>query len=357
MRRTLKSVALIMALSYGTLTFAATVESFDSPSNCSYIRLDQGHGPFAKLPVYHQALETERDTDLCYAVTAAQLMDAYRIQNGDQREFLTSPLSIALRTRLADAVRPDKMRKLSYDDSDPLTFLISGGSIAGALRINKNQPVCDQQWLENFTKLIHDSIGAEPVDRFLLGLASQSSHPSGDIGLIQTVAGKLAIKCASHEMKIDFPFPQELKPPGGDFLEAQDELVKKLQDPNLTDQERRKLVENHQKQFDPENKIRLFGETINRLLNQSSGVGIGYLYRAVESRMKRESSGAHASVIVGRQFNTSTQRCEFLVRDSYGPNCQDSNGQDRYLRPCENGSVWVEARILLKDTMNLTWIP
>ncbi len=71
------------------------VESFDSPSNCTSIRLDQGNGPFAKLPVYHQALGTDQDTNLCYAITAAQLIDAYRIQGGDQRENLTSPLSIA----------------------------------------------------------------------------------------------------------------------------------------------------------------------------------------------------------------------------------------------------------------------
>ncbi len=249
------------------------------------------------------------------------------------------------------------MRRLSFDDSDPLTYLVGGGSIARALRANRNQVACDQRWVEKFTKLIYDSSVAKPVDLFLMDLANLSSYPSGDVRLIQTVSAELASKCANHEVRIEFPIPEELNPPGGDFLEAQGALVKRLQDSSLASKERKKLLDNHKARFDPENKVRVFGEMINNLLNQASGVGIGYLYRAVESRVNTNSIGAHASVIVGRRFISSTQKCEFLVRDSYGSTCQDSNGQDRYQRPCENGSVWVEARTLLRDTMNLTWIP
>lgn len=345
-----------MVLFYGAITFAGTVESFDNPTVCTAIRLDQNDGPFAKIPIYNQALETAQDTNICYAITAAQLIDAYRIKNRDRREFLTSPFLIALRTRIEDAVHPDKARNQSYNDLDPITFLVGGGSIAGALSANKNRPACDQNWLENFTKIIHTSSRAKPADNFLLDLASENAYRLGDFKFIESAIKKLEAKCAGHEMKMNLPSPEELKPPEVS-KEAYLEFIKALESPDLTKEERKKIYEDYQKKFGPKRKMQLFGETIHRLLEQSSGVGIGYFYKAVERQDNRESAAEHASLIVGRRFNKETQKCEFLVRDSYGPNCQDSKGQDRYHRPCENGSIWVEARSLLENTMHLTWIP
>lgn len=352
-------ITFTLLLAVGKGAVAAAVELFDSPAICSEIRLDGVTGPFSRLPVYNQSLGTEMASNICYAITASQLMDAYKIVHGDQSGSLSSPVSIALRTRLFESVKPDSSRKLSYDDSDPLSFLIGGGSIAGALNYNRDKPLCDQKWLDSYTTLLGNSDAGDSIDKFVLGLVDGVKILAPNRALIQMTLDRLTQKCAGHVIDTKFPNVGEQSSPGGDFLEANYELVKKLQDPDLTSDQRKTLVNEFNERFDPERKIQLFAQTINHELEKdgSTGIGIGYLYRALRSNGNRDSIGAHASVIIGRRINPVSTKCEYLVRDSFGMDCRAKDGTQRYELPCVNGSVWVEARDLLKDTMNLTWIP
>jgi hypothetical protein len=313
-------------------------------SECSTIRLDKGNGPFANLPVYDQTFGFSKDSHICYAVTAALLRDAHRIQAGDRSGLLSSPLSIALQTRIVDSQRPpEKFRELNYDDSDPTTYLVGGGQIADALTASKGQHVCDQRWLDS-------QIAPVGLEKFLIGMAENKElNPE----LIKSVNRALSDKCADQGFVADLPVPHVEGDPRGDVTKAEYALIRDIiKSPGR----KQKLVEEFQRIYNPERKIRHLGATVDRLLEQpkSSGVGVGFLYRALQAK---NESGAHASVIVGRRKNPETKKCEYLVRDSYGPNCKDANGQDRYGLPCENGSVWVEARELMRDTISLTWIP
>lgn len=47
--------------------------------------------------------------------------------------------------------------------------------------------------------------------------------------------------------------------------------------------------------------------------------------------------GAHASVIVGRRFNKETNKCEFLIRNSWGKSCAYYGSRHQ----CEDGNIWV----------------
>lgn len=164
--------------------------------------------------------------------------------------------------------------------------------------------------------------------------------------------------CATHQFSLTIPKIENLNAPGGDYLVELAQLTAQLQNPKLSPDEQKALVLAFQEKFDPNRKIEIFGKAINKLLNDplSAGVGIGYLYQAIRSTEHLNSISGHASIIVGRRFNKDTKSCEFLIRDSYGPSCIVKDGSSRYELPCENGSVWIEARSLLKNTMQLSWI-
>lgn len=55
-----------------------------------------------------------------------------------------------------------------------------------------------------------------------------------------------------------------------------------------------------------------------------------------------DSSNAHASTVVGQRWNEAENRCEFLLRNSYGSSC----GYYHSSYQCEAGSVWIPARTL-----------
>ena len=52
----------------------------------------------------------------------------------------------------------------------------------------------------------------------------------------------------------------------------------------------------------------------------------------------------HASVIVARRQNPSTGACEYLLRNSWGPNCSYYNPDLR----CENGHIWLPRSVIQK---------
>lgn len=353
-----KAILLALITAFSSTAFAG-VEQFDSQESCFDVRLDKNGGPFSKIPTYNQALGVKSDPNICYAISASELIDAYRIRQSDQVENLTSPLSIALNFRLSDSIKSDPTRAMTYDDSDPLTFMVSGGFIFQAINSADKIEVCDQKWLEQFVNLMSTSPAAKPFDEFILNLAQIPNSLPLRPELIQNTLSNLSHFCMDHRILLSLPKVQKLDSPGGNYLDEQAKLIRQLQNPNLTDGERKAMTLSFKEKFDPILKIQLFGQKINWLLNQpkSTGIGIGFLYRAIGSNEHFNSIGAHASVIIGRRFNKSNQTCEFLVRDSYGANCSDKNGNPRYVLPCENGAVWVEGRSLLQDTMDLTWLP
>lgn len=352
-------LALYSALFRGHLALAGTVKNFDNADTCSEIRLDRGDGPFAKLPVYNQALRAARDPDMCYAITASLLIDANRVTKGQSLQQLTSPISIALNARRANSVAPESSRKVSYDDSDMLTYLVSGGSISDAIAANQSKSACDQRWLERHVTLFTDDRLAQSVDRFVLSLVERSSALAPNPALFTRAVENLERICAGNQIPINTVAFEELRPPGGDFIVEQQKLVQHLQSNSLSPVQRQQLVAEFKKRFDPIRKIQLFAEKIHEVLesSKSKGVGIGFLYRALGNTEHPNSVAGHAAVIVGRSFNPVTRRCELLVRDSYGAECQTSTGTNRYLLPCENGTISVEMNNLLKDAMKLVWIP
>ncbi len=339
-------------------TKGLAVEKFDSEARCNEVRLDRDDRAFTQIPVYNQAIDVKSDPDICYAVAASELIDAHRFQSGENLVTLSSPLSIALKARSDDLKLVSHERVFTMDDSNPVTYMVGGGNMKSALEANQGQKVCDQRWLDDRVKLISEKSGGLALDSFLINSNfGRSSHIGPE--LISKAISHLDLLCVDHVLTNQYPKPIELLPPCGNYLDAQLVLAEKLKDPNITQPERKRLAQDFYQLFDEDNEIQVLGEQVMALLDgpHPQAVGIGYVYSAIQSIEFRGSIGAHASVIIGRKINSQNKRCEFLVRDSYGSECNDKNGQPRYSLPCENGSVWVDARSLMKSTMALTWIP
>ncbi|MGZ3693420.1 MAG: hypothetical protein ACXWQO_04465, partial [Bdellovibrionota bacterium] len=135
---------LLLGMAFSSLPAYSTEEK-----DCGEIRLDQGKGPFADMPVYNQlAFADKGDTEICFAVTASQLIDANRFyREGKLPAQLSAPVSIALTT---------KLKSLAWNEADfiakdaPKESVISTGILMNALKYGRMFPVCDQNWLNNF---------------------------------------------------------------------------------------------------------------------------------------------------------------------------------------------------------------
>lgn len=401
----------LLFASCALVTFASNTLAADS-SSCSTVRLDQNGGPFEKLPVYDQNRYAKDDTNLCYAVTASLLIDAHRRLNNQFVPPFTAPLSVALNYKTQQTDLPIETRD-PVNPSDPSMLaysLVGGGSISTAVNANQSQKVCDQRFLqsfddaigieqfknvaigsdqdsttENFLKSILDQIEkyrrssqvvenatarAESLNSFFRCRTDQGVSNMRDIlqaARIANRAGSPIMKasvflrnlCQKNSFVIKVPRAQSLEGYSGDFLAENMALDAKLSDSSLTEKERQNLGREFQEKFDPKKKTKKLDTQINLLLNSETPtpIGIGYCHESLKTTAESICQSGHASVIIGRRFISETGACEFLVRDSYGPNCNDVDGKPKYAWPCENGNVWIPSDKLLRSASSVTWIP
>jgi hypothetical protein len=76
------------------------------------------------------------------------------------------------------------------------------------------------------------------------------------------------------------------------------------------------------------------------------------LHCAADASIGLGADGRHAVVVVGQRWNTGNNRCEFLVRNSWGTGCNSyAAGME-----CSGGQVWVNEADLSENTFRVTWL-
>jgi hypothetical protein len=167
--------------------------------------------------------------------------------------------------------------------------------------------------------------------------------------------------CESHDLQIKFPTPQIFIAKADPELDAEywaivDEVVSPNLDRTRIPLLRRRMVSVGKATQAQEAKAR--EGKVQELLSgpHPIPIAISYMPGVLHGRTDGPLN-SHASVIIGRKFNSATKECELLLRDSLGKTCFDKHGKPRYSYPCENGSVWVPATLLMANTSSLTWIP
>jgi len=342
-------------------------------AQCSGYRLDQNGGPFEKLPVYDQNRYAKEDSNLCYAVSAALLIDSNRHERGATIPPFTAPLSVALNFKVHMESIHQPKKTTSPEPSKFPYSLVGAGDIFTAINANQSKNVCDQRFLQNFD----DAMGRENLPKVKIGSELDSStknflsnvldqieryerdsqivkrtndraeslnqffrcrNSTGASNVTDILAAAKAAHQAANPLRKAAAFVEELcksnsfavtTPPAGNIFAELGDNGKKIE----------------------------VDAKLNELLKSKKAVGVGFCHDALATKGEANCSRFHASVIIGRRFNQETNTCELLVRDSYGPSCKTPHGTPRYVWPCERGNVWVPSETFIKSIYNVSWIP
>lgn len=90
---------------------------------------------------------------------------------------------------------------------------------------------------------------------------------------------------------------------------------------------------------------------IDKQLENKNIVGISYFMSILEKH-DGKLNGFHSSAIVGRRINKKTNTCEYLIRNSHGPDC---SSYDPRLE-CEEGNIWMPEKSLKRSLLDLIYI-
>jgi hypothetical protein len=95
-------------------------------------------------------------------------------------------------------------------------------------------------------------------------------------------------------------------------------------------------------------------QRINSQLDLGRIVGFDYDSRILENAQNQsiEISSLHTSSMVGRRWNTETNTCEYLIRNSWGDKCE------RYDRrhECQEGNLWLSESMVFKNMTSIVYM-
>jgi len=103
--------------------------------------------------------------------------------------------------------------------------------------------------------------------------------------------------------------------------------------------------------FFSEDKSPLF-KMVNDQLNKKNVTGIDYEAAVLYDHDYTKVIGLHSGIIVGRRYNSQTNECEYLIRNSYGRGCSsyDSSYQ------CDEGNIWIPKPSLFRSMRRAEFI-
>lgn len=91
-------------------------------------------------------------------------------------------------------------------------------------------------------------------------------------------------------------------------------------------------------------------ETVNQQLQKNNITGIGFHSNDLYSI--KDTYDNHATTIIGRRWNSEKNRCEYLMRDNFGSQCEV---YEKGLE-CEGGNIWLSEKFLLKNLYEVEYL-
>ncbi len=82
-------------------------------------------------------------------------------------------------------------------------------------------------------------------------------------------------------------------------------------------------------------------------------IGLDYDSRVLRKfeNYKLSLDNLHTSILIGRQWNTERNECEYQVRDSYGKACKDYDPGAR----CDQGYVWLPESVIYQNMTSIVY--
>lgn len=298
---------------------------------CASIELDQDPQGLQQIPAWSQGA-----SNLCFAYTAAQMIDAYRFRHGDKNAaFLTSPLMLALKT-----VEKYKSRGSHYQ----------GGRVEHAFSTAREVGTCN-------AKNIPDKLGRYSVDVLVKTLGQFHSKSQQTQGSKLQVAEEVFKFLHSSGVKND-------QLPGSGEIEKyiqleKEEFIAKTLSHTCKDSRKIEDLPLQKTLFQPRRKLEVISERLHSLLNARTPVGINFCSNAVTDPSHKGywdgqnwvciGKKNHSALVAGRKMIQG--QCHFLVRDSA---CRTYPNLPT--KECEDGQYWISSEKLLANLEGIYWL-
>ncbi len=292
---------------------------------CPNVRLD--NTTLKSVPVLDQD-----GSGICWAYSAALLIDAYRFSHGDENtDKITSPIGLAVRSASQDQRATNGSGFVSI-------------ALAAAFR---DGFVCDH----NSVSLIYKSTDFHRSESskfwtstFDKPLFANLECPLG--GIVDQIIGRQTRNTIGVLREIELTSITN---------EVKNLCKRQVIDVKLPKPQARNVI--NLRGFPDRSYVSSFLSARLSLLNPQP-VAIAYCedvlrdksIRSVDSSGKRvDCKNHHLSVVIGSR-PTDDGKCEFLVRNSYGASCVP------YAWPCKRGQVWVHQDALSYNIEGFTWL-
>ncbi len=328
---------------FAAFTLLSLKLSAQESLECSEVRLDLAPESMAKIPVYSQ-----ENHDICYAVLAAEMTDAYRISHGRNPQHLTSVFATA-------AFYSGKYREtLNENRRDIANDEISMGSFTDAVSVLREKGSCNANILYNGQY--------ESFDKKLRTLRSlRSEYKKANQPLTEVATTKFSKKLQEIAGSQSMIFTQEWLSESLSnqaFYKVIDKVITKscepisesLADlPPLVGFSGMKAKAKAQRQIDFYAQLKFAFER-----QRPQPIAINFCREALftysQALGSRSACSPHSALIVGRRKVGSS--CQVLIRESEGPICNPNA-----LWPCEllpqKGQYWVPVDKMAPHTSDL----
>lgn len=351
---------------------------YDNPEKCTAYDL-RTTMQLSSMPVRNQG-----GLGICYAEAAAQMMDFWRMgRRGRDVNHHTSALAAAILLREHSMFSPFRGNILE----------VNGGYICDAYESMRDNGSCERGRLHgrrtrdgrpfDMDRLMTDVAAIVRQYRAVREATGFSIFDGPvTIAAMTSVRGRFlrevtteVIQCFNHHLGSNIPTNLATIVRVGVYVERERvndlyaDMVNAMCEGSATeDVEDAPECDTHLADTGPE----MFNKLLTHTRAGSNNiVGInfcsaffsqGRTYRGVQRPGTRvvneETCGAHAVVVVGRRMNPTTNKCQILLRNSWGA-APPSGGCDFYLSSeyqCENGHVWVDAEVLMENSWSINTI-
>jgi hypothetical protein len=310
--------------------FLSLATASAAPEACSTVELSQQIDGFGAIPRWSQGR-----THLCYAYSAASLIDTYRFNHGDKDlSHITSPLLLAVKT-------------IENYRASGSTF--SGGKIEHAFATARQFGTCN-------AKIITDRLGPHSTDVLIESLARQYRDalrtPDEKFQNAEKVLRFLQNSGVKAE---DLPDENEIEK---NFALNQDEFVSHTLLSFCHDTKKLDYLPAPKVLFQPQASSDAIEDRMQNLLSGHTPVGINFCSNVVTdphhqgklvgNKWVCHENLNHSAVVAGRKLING--QCHFLVQDT------GCDGYSRVPGACRQNQYWIEVRQLLANTHGIFWL-
>ena len=345
----------------------------DVPKDCSSLRLDAPGESMERVPVRDQGL-----MGICYAQTAATMADAWLDTHLTQEHKTLHPFEPSSALELAiNSYRYNTPKTVFQPSRNNGMYPFEGGTVTEVFRYIQEKGTCSEEkipeknllqkrrgdFLSNLEN-IYKNLRATIKDDFYTGKRDLSNNERKEA--LKNYQETLYCLHQS-EIKIGPVFKEMDKiidvVRSDDFINFSGKIF------GLICKDREMLPP-----FQLRDELVMFKETSRRIFQKAWGsevkdkqpIGIAFCSKVlnngsyqgrkdetlIHSDDLKNDCGKHAAVLIGRQYNSQTKSCEYLVQNSWGTNC---DMYDTNLK-CEHGKVWINQAQLDDNLYRMSYL-